>query len=508
MTRAARAAPRWLVVLSLLSVSLVSIPLVYVVWRAVDVPPSEFMTVLMRPRVQELTVNTLGLSLAVALSALLLGVVIAALLSRVRFRAAASLLLISALPLAVPSYLASYGWLVVIPGLNGFVPSWLLLTAVTVPYVTLPVAAALRGTSAEGEAVARTLGLGPLRAFVEVTWPQVRPAAVAGALLVFLYTLSDFGLVAMLRFETLTWGIQQSFAASFDRSQAAILALLLVVIALVVVAAERSARGQVVTSRAKLATREPVGVVSRGLALLIVLAPPLVGVVAPLTGLGVRLLEAETLREIDFSRLGLATGATIAVSALAALVALIIALPLAALAARYSGRWVGSLETLGYLPHALPGIVVGLSLVFFSLAVLPPLYQTTAVLVFAYAVLFMPKALGTARSSIEGVSPDLVNVARTLGARPFSAWARVTLPLALPGLGIGALLVAIATMKELPATLLLRPTGVNTLATELWSRTSAGEFAGAAPYAAILVLVAAIPAMILSGVRRTAKEEL
>ena len=169
ITRAARAAPRWLVGLSLLSVSLVSIPLVYVVWRAVDVPLSQFTTVLMRPRVQELTVNTLGLSLAVALSALVLGVVIAALLSRVRFRTAASLLLISALPLAVPSYLASYGWLVAIPGLNGFVPSWLLLTAVTVPYVTLPVAAALRGTSAEGEAVARTLGLGPLRAFVDVT---------------------------------------------------------------------------------------------------------------------------------------------------------------------------------------------------------------------------------------------------------------------------------------------------------------------------------------------------
>ena len=84
----------------------------------------------------------------------------------------------------------------------------------------------------------------------------------------------------------------------------------------------------------------------------------------------------------------------------------------------------------------------------------------------------------------------------------------MTLPLALPGLGIGALLVAITTMKELPATLLLRPIGVNTLATELWSRTSGGEFGGAAPYAAVLVLIAAIPAMILSGVRSVAKEEL
>jgi ABC-type proline/glycine betaine transport system permease subunit len=138
----------------------------------------------------------------------------------------------------------------------------------------------------------------------------------------------------------------------------------------------------------------------------------------------------------------------------------------------------------------------------------PALYQTVVVLVFAYAVLFMPKALGTARASIEGVSVDLVNVARTLGASRFQAWRRVTVPLALPGIGIGALLVAITTMKELPATLLLRPLGSSTLATELWSRTAAGEFGAAAPYAAVLVVVAAIPAMILSGVRSVAKEEM
>ena len=236
--------------------------------------------------------------------------------------------------------------------------------------------------------------------------------------------------------------------------------------------------------------------------------PPLVGVVVPLVGLGIRLITADTLRAIDGSRLLVATGTTIGVALAAAVVALALALPIAAIAARYVTKWSGVLESLGYLSHALPGIVVGLSLVFFSLAVVPALYQTFIILVFAYAVLFMPKALGTARASIEAVSPDLVHVARTLGATPFSAWRRVTLPLALPGLGIGALLVAITTMKELPATLLLRPTGANTLATELWTRTAAGEFGGAAPYAAILVLVAAIPAMILSGVRPGAKEAL
>jgi iron(III) transport system permease protein len=240
----------------------------------------------------------------------------------------------------------------------------------------------------------------------------------------------------------------------------------------------------------------------------VVAFPPLVGVLVPLVGLGIRLGEATTLRSVDPERLIQATTWTIGVSLAAAVVALLLALPLAALAARYKGVWVSAVEGAGYLSNALPGIVVGLSLVFFSLSVIPALYQTVAVLIFAYAVLFMPKALGTARSSIEGVSPDLIDVARTLGASRLQAWARVTVPLALPGLGIGALLVAITTMKELPATLLLRPIGSNTLATELWSRTAAGEFGAAAPYAAVLVLVAAIPAMILSGVRSVAKEEM
>jgi iron(III) transport system permease protein len=484
--------------LALISLAIVSIPLVYLGVRAGEIPFAQIVEILSRPQVATVALNTIALAISVSLSALTLGTMIAGILQRLLIGANRTWLLISALPLAVPSYLASYGWLVVTPGVHGFFPS----------YVILPVAAALRGTSADAEAVARTLGRGPIAAFWQVTWPRVRPAAIAGALLVFLYTLSDFGLVSMLRFPTLTWGVQQAYASSFDRSQASILALLLVVIAFVVVIAERSARGLVSPTTSVQSPLEPISRLTRLVVVSLVALPPLVGVVVPLVGLGIRLVTADTVRAIDGSRLVVATGTTIGVSLGAAVVALGLAMPLAAIAARYVTKWSGVLESLGYLSHALPGIVVGLSLVFFSLAVVPALYQTFIILVFAYAVLFMPKALGTARASIEAVSPDLVHVARTLGATPFSAWRRVTLPLALPGLGIGALLVAITTMKELPATLLLRPTGANTLATELWTRTAAGEFGGAAPYAAILVLVAAIPAMILSGVRPGAKEAL
>ena len=499
--------PAWLVAVASVTLVVVSIPLVYLAVRVSGLSLAGVLAVLERPRVGELAWNTISLSVAVTATTLVGGTAIAAVISRVRVGIPKTWLLLSALPLAVPSYLASYGWLVVSPGLNGFFPSYVLLTAVTIPYVILPVAAALRGTSADAESVARTLGRGPISAFTSVTWPQVRPAAIAGALLVFLYTVSDFGLVAMLRFQTLTWGIQQAFAASFDRSQAAVLALLLVVIAVVVVAAERSVRGQVNRSVGNHLPLESVTAPVRVLTVALMTTPIVIGVVIPLLGMGMRLLQAETLQALDPSRLASATVNTVGVSVVAAVFALALALPLAALAARYSSRLVAVMESLGYLSHALPGIVVGLSLVFLSLAVLPSLYQTVVVLVFAYAVLFMPKALGTARASIEGVSLELVDVARTLGASPFQAWRRVTLPLALPGLGIGALLVAITTMKELPATLLLRPTGFDTLATELWSKTTAAEFGAAAPYAAVLVLIAALPAMILSGVRGAAKEE-
>ena len=240
----------------------------------------------------------------------------------------------------------------------------------------------------------------------------------------------------------------------------------------------------------------------------LVLTAPLISVLVPVGGLTSRLVQAQTLREIDVVRLVEAIGTTLGLAAAGALAAVVLALPIAVLAARYRGRMVAAIEAVGFLGHALPGIVVGLALVFFALAAVPVLYQTVVVLVFGYAVLFMPKAIGTMRSGIAAVPGNLIDVSRMLGLSPLQSWWRVTARLALPGIGVSALLVAISVMKELPATLLLRPTGTATLATELWSRTTVFEFGAAAPYAATLVLLAAVPAVVLSGFRGVAKEDL
>jgi iron(III) transport system permease protein len=168
------------------------------------------------------------------------------------------------------------------------------------------------------------------------------------------------------------------------------------------------------------------------------------------------------------------------------------------LAARHRDRWARSVEGAAFLSHALPGVLVGLSLVYFGLTVVPSLYQSLALLGFAYAVLFLSNAIGSVRSAAAQVPPVLEDVGRTLGAGGFTVWRRITLPLTAPGIAAGTLLVLVTAMKELPATLMLRPTGMDTLATELWTRTSVSAYAEAAPYAVTLMLVAAVPAFVLA----------
>jgi iron(III) transport system permease protein len=323
-------APAWLMALAAVCAAAAAIPLVYLIVRALDAGFAGSVETLWRPRVLQLASNSIVLALAVTVTCLVLGTACAWVLTRVRIPTPAIWLLVAALPLAVPSYLAAYGWLVWFPSLNGFWASWFVMSAVCVPYVTLPVAAALRGASGNLHDVARTLGRGPFSAFASATWPQVRPAAIAGALLVCLYTLSDFGLVSLLRYQTLTWGINAAYGASFNRNQAALLALVLVVLAFGVVIGERRSRG----GQDRMAVRGAPPLVPSGrwsvVVAALLVAAPVVGVVVPVLGLLSRLLEAATLRAIDVPRLLEAIGATLGLAIAGALLATVLALPIAA----------------------------------------------------------------------------------------------------------------------------------------------------------------------------------
>ncbi|MFN8169760.1 MAG: ABC transporter permease subunit [Candidatus Nanopelagicales bacterium] len=219
-------------------------------------------------------------------------------------------------------------------------------------------------------------------------------------------------------------------------------------------------------------------------------------VLFPMAMLGVLLLRGRP--GFDVGEWAAAIGSTVLASGTGALIALLLAIPIGVLAARYRDRLASAIESVAFLGFALPGVTVGLSLVFLGITIAPVLYQTLAMLGFAYAVLFLSTAIGSVRSSVAQVPPVLEDVGRTLGHGPLRTWSRITLPLVAPGIAAGALIVLLTAMKELPATLMLRPTGMDTLATELWTRTSVAQFGEAAPYAVSLVLLAAVPALVLA----------
>lgn len=493
--------PRPLMLAAAGSAAVALIPLLYLVVRAGEAGWQRIAAVLVRPRTLETVGTSLALAATVVLGCLAVGIPAAWLLARVRLPLSRLWFVLLALPLAVPSYVAAYAWIAQFPAVSGFWAAAVILTLVSFPYVVLPVTAALRSADPAAEEVARSLGRGPARAFAGATLPQVWPAAAGGALLVALYTLSDFGAVALLRVDAFTRVIYTTYRASFDRITATVLALVLAVLAAALVVAERRVRGRALRWRVAAGAQRDAVPVELGRARL----AGAVGALSALSAmaLGVPLVSL-LLRALEGSRSPLRPGelasaamTSLTVASAGAALAVLLALPVGILAARHHTRGVRWVETLSFAGHALPGVVIGLSLVFFTLTVFPIAYQTVAVLAFGYAILFLPKAVGAIRNATAAVPPILEETARTLGRGPVRAWAQTTLRLTLPGIAAGALIVALTAMKELPATLMLRPTGLDTLATELWTRTEVAAYGSAAPYAITLVALGAIPAWLL-----------
>jgi iron(III) transport system permease protein len=182
---------------------------------------------------------------------------------------------------------------------------------------------------------------------------------------------------------------------------------------------------------------------------------------------------------------------TLGLGLAAAVLTLVLALPVGWLAVRHRGAVATVVERSTWFASALPGIVVALALITLTIRHARPLYQTVWMLLAAYAILFLPRAVTTVRAALAQAPPGLGEAARGLGAGTVRTFLRVEVPLMAPGLGAGAALVFIAASTELTSTLLLAPTGTRTLATEFWSHSTSLEYSAAAPYAALLVAVSA-----------------
>ena len=481
------------------------LPLWYLLDRATERGWSTVVDEALTSQTSWLLARSLALTAVVTGACLVLGVTAAVLVVRTDVPARGAWQVVLALPLAVPSFVAALAWVSWRPSLSGFWAAAFVLTLVAYPFVFLPVAAGLRRTDPAQEEVARSLGCSPMRAALEVALRQVRPAAAAGALLVALYALSDFGAVGTMRYEAFTWVIYGAFRAGFNPSRAAILACLLVVVALGVVWAEAVVRGRPTFARVGSGSPRPQQVLHLGR-----WRWPALGFLAAVAGLAVGFPAFSLVvwfrrglsAGIDWGELMRALGATLQVAGLGALATMLLAVPMGILSARHRSTAVSLLDRSVYVAHALPGIVVALSLVFVGVTVAQPLYQRTPMLALAYAVLFLPLGVGSVRASVEQSPVALEEVAHSLGRGRWGVLFGITLPLAAPGIAAGTALVLLAAMKELPATLLLHPTGMETLAMDLWSKSSVGRYAAAAPAALALILVASVPTWILTRASR------
>ncbi|MEX2100573.1 MAG: iron ABC transporter permease, partial [Acidimicrobiia bacterium] len=478
-----------------------AVPLYYLVDRATLLGWDNVRAELIQRRTFDLLLRSVTLAAVVTALCVIIGVAAAWLVVRSDVRGRRVWQVVLTLPLAIPSYAAAYAWISWRPAIPPFAGSVLVLTLVSYPYVFLPVAAALRRLDPAQEEVARSLGHRRIRVVLGLTVRQVRPAIAAGGLLVALYVLSDFGAVATMRYEVFTFVIYGAYSAGFNPSRAAILSLALVGVALVLVLAESRVRGSSAYARigGGVARRQVPMALGRArpVATALLGALFLVAIAFPAWRFTYWAREAIAV-SVPMGDVGAALRNSLYVSLLAAVATVLLAIPVGIVAGRFRSRATIAVERTTYVAHALPGIVVAIALVFVGVRLLRPVYQEVPLLILAYVVLFLPLAVGSVRTAVEQSPIGLEEVARSLGGTRLRVLRTITVPLAAPALAGGAALVFVTAMKELPATLLLHPTGMDTLATRLWTFTSETNYAAGAPYAAALVLFAAIPTALLS----------
>ncbi|MFA7513563.1 MAG: ABC transporter permease subunit, partial [Mycolicibacterium vanbaalenii] len=411
------------------------IPLVYLVERALGRGWPFVVDELLQPRTAALVGRSLLLVAVVTAACVVLGVGLAVLVTRTNLRGRRALAVSLTLPLAMPSYLLAYLWVSAYPTITGFWGAALVLTLVSYPLVLLTTMAALARVDPAQEEVARSLGLGGVAVLFRVTLRQARPAIAAGALLVALYVLSDFGAVAAMRFEAFTWVIYGAYRSGFNPSRAAVLSLVLMVFAVALVVAEHRARGRAAASRIGGGSPRPAPLNRLGpwspLALLVPAAVLAAAVAVPTVELAGWLLTAGP--RWDVAEWLDALGSTVWLSAAAAVVSTAAALPLGVLAARHRDRATRTLEGASYVAHGLPAIVIAISMVSLGVLLLRPIYQREPLLILAYTVLFVPMAIGSIRAAVEAAPIRLEEVARSLGRPPVRAFGAVTARVALPG---------------------------------------------------------------------------
>lgn len=500
---------------ALLVVLVAAIPLLYVVYNSLQLSVSQWFG-LWSNRLPELLWNTLSLAVLVAIGSAVLGVSSAWWIARREFPGRKLAMWLMILPLTVPTYVFAHiyttlleedGWLgqlwlrffgdtATLPDLYNIWGVTLILSLAGFSYVFLLARAALSQSTRSLEEAARIQGASGIEVFWRINLPLLRPAIAAALAVVVLHVLSDFGAVSMLRFQTFTLSIYLQMSGRFDYQAAAGLSLVLVVLSLTFLLLERFFRKRQRYYSARQSRPQPLRQATSVEVLLIWLWLGFIALLAfglPLAWMLSWSWEAWSQDLIGSEFWGYARNSLL-VAAIAASVAVVAAFPVAFYNARQSSTVSHAMLQFSSVGFVLPGPVIALGILSFFLAQLPFLYGGMVALVIALVIRFLPLAVQSQDAALAQLTPSVEQAGRSLGAGPLENLWRVVLPMLRGGLATAWVLVFIDALKELPATLILRPTGFDTLPVRIWIEASEEMLELAAP-AALMLVVGALPVL-------------
>ncbi len=515
VNRLLRLIPSSRALLSFLVVSIACIPLLFVIDSSLQLSFDKWLN-LWSTRLFGLMWNTLSLAILVAVGTLILGVTTAWILVRREFVGRRIAMWFLILPLTIPTYVFSYiytnlldddGWLNILwkfifgeaaqpPDLYNIFGVAFVLTLAGFSYVFLLVHDALTRTKQNLEEAAQIQGASKRQIFFSINLPLLRPAIAASMAMVVLHVLSDFGAVSTLRFQTFTLSIFNQMNGRFDYNAAAGLSLVLVSLSLSFLILERFFRSRqryFSGSQSRTIKRKPVTRMELVFIWTCLGMISLFSFFLPVAWMISWSIESwlQGLINIEFWSY---VGNSLTVSFITAFVAVFLALPIALYHARKRNMLSQTYVQLSSVGFVLPGPVIALGILVFILAWLEPFYGGLMALVFAMVIRFLPLAVQSQESAVQQITPNLELAGRSLGASAWENLWRVILPSIRGGMFTAWVLVFIDTLKELPATIILRPIGFDTLPVRIWIEASEEMLELAAP-AALLLVICTLPVL-------------
>ncbi len=502
----------WAIIFSII----LSLPIIYIFLK-ITFGINLFFDFILNYNILKITINSVLLVLLVVCLATLISLPLAFLNVRTNLPFAKYLISISVLPIALPSYVMATTQIELwgprgiaydilnkflgtgpLPSFYGLSGSVIVLTLITYPYIYIGLCATFRRFDFQMIDASRTLGASVPKTFSKIIFPLVMPTVASGSLLVSLYVLSDFGAVALLRFNTFTIAIfnrMYSSIGNYGVLEICSIAILFCFFILFIESRTRSNSRYFSNSNTANLKILDLGY-WRWIILPFALIPSILGFLLPVLVLIYWFISGvyfDNSFDNLFKNIFSDILSTILISFVSALIITLLA-TIAVLIIRKKIRIISFvLEKVSYIGLSLPGIVVAMSLVFFTINYIDIIYQTFIVLILGYLISFLPAVITPVKSSVSQIDPSLEEASYTLGKGKIMTFYNIIVKLSTPGVIYGGILVFILCLKELPLTLILSPLGFSTLATSIWSSASEAFFMDTAAASLILILIAGIP---------------